>query len=376
MAYALVRPPGHHAEKRTFGGFCYFANSAIAANYLSDYGKVAILDIDYHHGNSQQDIFYHRNDVLTLSIHGHPKFAYPYFTGFKDEIGEGPGYGYNVNIALPETLEPEAYIKQVEGALRKIVEFNPAYLVIALGLDTAKADPTGTWSLGAVHFERLGELIASLDKPTVVVQEGGYRTKTLGINARRFFKGIHQGTFKHAGKEQQVRKPKRNIGPVKRTLRKEVKLIDAERVRRLVTLTGVFSEEEIRVAGELAAETAVKGETATDYSFVMIEESGELVGFTCFGRIPLTQHSYDLYWLVVHPNYHRQGIGRSLMTETEAALRQRDCHNLYTETSSNPGYEQARQFYEKAGFTRLVQYKDFYKLGDDKVVYHKKLFVE
>jgi acetoin utilization deacetylase AcuC-like enzyme len=109
LAYALIRPPGHHAEKKSFGGFCYFNSAAIAANYLSKYGKVALLDIDYHHGNGQQDIFYKRNDVLTISIHGHPSFAYPYFSGFADEHGEHDGYGFNVNYPLPEKVNGPVY---------------------------------------------------------------------------------------------------------------------------------------------------------------------------------------------------------------------------------------------------------------------------
>jgi acetoin utilization deacetylase AcuC-like enzyme len=137
IAYALVRPPGHHAERRTFGGFCYLNNAAVAAHYLSAHGKVAILDIDYHHGNGQQQIFYERSDVLTVSIHGDPDFAYPYFTGFADERGAGAGEGFNVNIPLPENIDGTAYRSALQQALNAVGNFAPAFLVVALGLDTA-----------------------------------------------------------------------------------------------------------------------------------------------------------------------------------------------------------------------------------------------
>ncbi|MFY9254012.1 MAG: GNAT family N-acetyltransferase [Fuerstiella sp.] len=190
ISYALIRPPGHHAERKSFGGFCYFNNAAVAANYLSAFGKVAILDIDYHHGNGQQDIFYERSDVLTVSIHGDPDFAYPYFTGFSDETGAGEGEGFNLNIALPEVLDGKQYHKALTTAIKVVQDFNPEFLVIALGLDPAKGDPTGTWSLGPADFEKNGELVGAMRLPTVVIQEGGYRTRTLGINARRFFEGL------------------------------------------------------------------------------------------------------------------------------------------------------------------------------------------
>ncbi len=190
IAYALVRPPGHHAERKSFGGFCYFNNAAVAAHYLSVHGKVAILDIDYHHGNGQQDIFYDRSDVLTVSIHGDPDFAYPYFTGFSDEAGIGEGVGFNLNIPLSEQLDGARYRIALQTALQRIQSFNPQFLVVALGLDPAKGDPTGTWSLGPTDFEKNGQMLGDLRLPTVVIQEGGYRTRTLGTNARRFFEGL------------------------------------------------------------------------------------------------------------------------------------------------------------------------------------------
>ncbi|MGA1792374.1 MAG: acetylpolyamine amidohydrolase [Thermoplasmatota archaeon] len=195
ISYALVRPPGHHAGKDYFGGFCYFNSNAIAANRLSREGKVAILDIDYHHGNGQQDIFYERSDVLTISIHGHPSFAYPYFTGFKDERGIGDGLGHNWNIPLPERASGDDHFRALEVALDHIRKFDPDFLVVAFGMDTAKGDPTGTWDLLVKDFERNGRLIGSMKVPILVVQEGGYRNRILGGNAKHFFRGIFKGTY-------------------------------------------------------------------------------------------------------------------------------------------------------------------------------------
>jgi acetoin utilization deacetylase AcuC-like enzyme/GNAT superfamily N-acetyltransferase len=196
-AYVLTRPPGHHTERSVFGGFCYFNNCAIAAHYLSRSGRVAILDIDYHHGNGQQQIFYGRKDVLTLSIHGHPSFAYPYFSGFEEEKGEDEGLGFNLNFPLPEKVTHEQYVKVLSRALNIIRKFKPDYLIVALGLDPAKGDPTGTWSFTHSNFAANGEMIGSLKLPTLVVQEGGYRNQSLGINARAFFTGLHRA---HNGK--------------------------------------------------------------------------------------------------------------------------------------------------------------------------------
>jgi acetoin utilization deacetylase AcuC-like enzyme/GNAT superfamily N-acetyltransferase len=196
IAYALVRPPGHHAERRVFGGFCYFNTAAIAADHLARWGKVAVLDIDYHHGNGTQEIFYRRRDVLTVSIHGHPQFAYPYFSGFAEEYGEGEGRGYNVNFPLPENVTPQAYKITLGRALRNISGFEPSALVVCLGLDTAKGDPTGSWSMKAKDFKEMGRMIGSLRRPTLVVQEGGYNTRNLGVNAKNFFLGLYHEYFK------------------------------------------------------------------------------------------------------------------------------------------------------------------------------------
>ncbi|WP_373049209.1 histone deacetylase family protein [Vulgatibacter sp.] len=193
IAYSLVRPPGHHAERRSFGGFCYLNSNAVAAHYLSRHGKVAILDIDYHHGNGQQEIFYERADVLTVSIHGHPRLAYPYFSGFAEETGRGAGEGFNVNYPLPEHVDGPAWRETLQKALRRIQAYEPAFLVVALGLDTAKGDPTGSWTLSAKDFEESGRLVASPGLPTVVVQEGGYDSRVLGTNARHFFTGLWKG---------------------------------------------------------------------------------------------------------------------------------------------------------------------------------------
>ena len=199
IAYVLTRPPGHHAEHKAFGGFCYFNNAAISANYLSKYGRVAVLDIDYHHGNGQQQIFYKRNDVLTISIHGDPSFAYPYFSGFREEKGKNSGYGYNFNFPLKEEINGEEYRQTLARALKIINSYKPEFLVVALGLDTAKGDPTGTWMLGARDFYLNGAVIAGLGLPTLFIQEGGYRNRHLGINARNFFAGFHEKYAEKAG---------------------------------------------------------------------------------------------------------------------------------------------------------------------------------
>jgi acetoin utilization deacetylase AcuC-like enzyme len=195
IAYAAVRPPGHHDETASLGGYCYYSNSALCAAFArKKVAQVAILDLDYHHGNGQQEIFYRRSDVLTVSVHADPRNAYPFFSGHADECGSQEGLGYNHNFPLPNALSGADWIEDgVKPALARVSLYNPQLLVLALGLDTAAGDPTGTWSVRADDFRRVGMLIGQLRLPTVVVQEGGYRTRTLGTNAVAFFSGLIHG---------------------------------------------------------------------------------------------------------------------------------------------------------------------------------------
>ncbi len=196
LVYSLCRPPGHHAERDTYGGFCYFCNGAIAAQYLAaKYGRVAVLDVDYHHGNGTQDIFYTRSDVLTVSIHGHPNFAYPYFSGFADEKGEGEGLGFNHNLPLAEDVHDGRYLEALDEALGIVRRFKPEALVVSLGLDIAKADPTGTWSVTPEGLYEIGRRIGGLKYPTLLVQEGGYNIRFLGRNAAKLLTGVCAGSL-------------------------------------------------------------------------------------------------------------------------------------------------------------------------------------
>lgn len=190
LAYALCRPPGHHAERRIYGGFCYFNNSAIAAHLLSKHGKVALLDVDYHHGNGGQDIFYNRADVLTISIHGNPRHAYPNFSGYADERGEGAGLGFNHNFPLDPPVDDDRYLSVVDKALALINRFDPRFLVVSLGFDIMRGDPTGAFSLSAKGMERIGRRLGRIKPPVLIVQEGGYSVRNLRIGAHAFFNGL------------------------------------------------------------------------------------------------------------------------------------------------------------------------------------------
>jgi len=188
--YVLCRPPGHHAERRVFGGFCYLNNAAIAANYLSKEGRVAVLDIDYHHGNGTQNIFYARKDVHFTSIHGHPIQAYPYFSGYSDEKGEGEGLGYNRNFPMRPGVDDAKYLKTLSEACSVIKRFKPEFLVVSVGYDIMKGDPTGTFMVSPEGMKRIGETLGKLHLPTLLVQEGGYSLPNLKMGSRNFIAGI------------------------------------------------------------------------------------------------------------------------------------------------------------------------------------------
>ena len=181
-AFALCRPPGHHAGKSYCGGYCYLNNAAIAAHWLSAVKKVAILDIDYHAGNGTQDIFYERGDVLTISIHANPDFEYPAFCGYADETGAGPGSGLHRNFPLPAGTDDEHYLSTLDEATDLIQSFDPEYLVLSAGMDLYTGDPLGSFKVTSAGIQEIGSRIAKLDLPTLIVLEGGYNNAALGDN--------------------------------------------------------------------------------------------------------------------------------------------------------------------------------------------------
>ena len=196
FAYALCRPPGHHAYADRAGGFCFLNNSAIAAERLvrrTGGGRVAVLDVDVHHGNGTQGIFYDRGDVLTVSIHGDPGAFYPYFCGYAGERGAGAGEGANLNLPLPEGTGDAGYMVALDEALAAVRAFRPAALVVALGLDAFHGDPLAFLRVTTPGFGEMGRRIAALGLPTVVVQEGGYVCDALGDNLAGFLAGFEAG---------------------------------------------------------------------------------------------------------------------------------------------------------------------------------------
>jgi acetoin utilization deacetylase AcuC-like enzyme len=191
-AFALCRPPGHHAAGDLYGGYCFLNNAAIAAQALRDGGaaRVAILDIDYHHGNGTQAIFYDRADVLFASLHGHPEQEYPYFLGYADETGEAAGEGFNLNLPMPWGTDFTVWSAALEQACGRIAAFAPDALVVSLGVDTFERDPISRFRLKSEDYPRIGARIAALAVPTLFVMEGGYAVAEIGVNAVNVLTGF------------------------------------------------------------------------------------------------------------------------------------------------------------------------------------------
>ena len=191
-AFALCRPPGHHAGRAYYGGYCFLNNAAIAAQALRDGGaaRVAVLDVDYHHGNGTQDIFYDRGDVFFASLHGHPAQEYPYFLGYEDETGTGAGEGCTANYPLRWGTGWESYAEALGQAIGRIAAFGAEALVVSLGVDTYKDDPISKFRLDSPDYVELGRRIARLELPTLFVMEGGYAVDAIGLNAVNVLQGF------------------------------------------------------------------------------------------------------------------------------------------------------------------------------------------
>lgn len=191
-AFVLTRPPGHHAGSESFGGYCFLNNAALAAQALLDAGarRVAVLDVDYHHGNGTQSIFYARDDVFTVSIHGDPLTEYPFFLGHSDERGIGPGLGCNLNLPMPRGTGYAEWRSGLQRGLDALESFAPQGLVVSLGVDTFAGDPISGFGLQSADFVALGRTIAGLGLPTVFVFEGGYAVAEVGLNVVNVLEGF------------------------------------------------------------------------------------------------------------------------------------------------------------------------------------------
>jgi acetoin utilization deacetylase AcuC-like enzyme len=192
LAMALTRPPGHHAGPNYMGGYCFINNAAVAAQALRDGGlaRVAVLDLDYHHGNGTQTCFDERSDVFTLSIHGDPRTEYPFFLGHADERGHGAGEGFNRNLPLPRGTGFEVWWATLQTALQAVSDFAPQALVVPLGLDTFEGDPISGFKLQSPHYLRVGQALAQLGLPTVLTFEGGYAVAEVGVNTVNVLEGL------------------------------------------------------------------------------------------------------------------------------------------------------------------------------------------
>jgi acetoin utilization deacetylase AcuC-like enzyme len=190
-AYGLCRPPGHHAARSMYGGYCFFNNAAIAAQAIvaATGERVAILDLDYHHGNGTQQIFWRRPDVLYVSLHADPDRAYPFYLGRADETGEGPGAGTNLNLPLPVGTTNELYLDTLDRALTAIAATPGSVIVVSLGFDTYVHDPIADFAITTDGYHEMGRRVAALGRRLVILQEGGYHRPSLGENARAWLRG-------------------------------------------------------------------------------------------------------------------------------------------------------------------------------------------
>lgn len=192
FAFSLCRPPGHHAGIDLFGGYCFINNAAVAAQRLLDLGarKVAILDVDFHHGNGTQDITYRRDDIFFASLHGEPANAFPYFLGYADETGEGVGEGLNANYPLPSGTPFDIWSAALADALQRITAYGAEVIVVSLGVDTFEQDPISFFKLKTPDYIRMGEMIARTGIPVLTLMEGGYGVPEIGLNVANVLKGL------------------------------------------------------------------------------------------------------------------------------------------------------------------------------------------
>ena len=191
LAYGLCRPPGHHAARSLYGGYCFFNNAGVVAHQAATVtgGRVAVLDVDYHHGNGTQQLFYERDDVAYVSLHGDPARAYPYLTGFADERGSGRGLGSTTNVPLPAGTGDDEYLDALDRALAAVDAFDPLLVVVSLGVDTYVGDPICDLAVTTEGLARSGAAVGALGRPLVVLQEGGYADDALGANVAAWLTG-------------------------------------------------------------------------------------------------------------------------------------------------------------------------------------------
>ncbi len=195
VIFSLSRPPGHHAALDMYGGYCFFNNAALATQTLLNQGmkKIAVLDVDFHHGNGTQDIFYNRDDVLFISLHGQPEDEFPHFLGYADEIGSDKGEGYNVNYPMPKGTTFETWRKELYMAMQRITDYAPDAVIISLGTDTFEEDPISSFKLKSGDFYTYGQDLAQLNLPTQFIMEGGYAIDAIGLNTVNVLQGFESG---------------------------------------------------------------------------------------------------------------------------------------------------------------------------------------